>query len=51
MYVFLQIKVPVEMKEIFKKAIQELVNKHEIKEKDPAKAAGQVLGLLLGVSQ
>lgn len=51
MYVFLPIKVPAEMKEIFKKAIQQLANKHEIKEKDPAKAAGQVLGLLLGVSQ
>lgn len=51
MYVFLPIKVPAEMKEIFKKAIQQLANKHEIKEKDPAKAAGQVLVLLLGVSQ
>ena len=50
-YVLLPIKVSVNMKEIFKEAIQELANKHEIKEKDPAKAAGQVLGLLLGVSQ
>ena len=49
MYVLLPIKVSVEMKEIFKRAIKELANKHEIKEKDPAKAAGQVLGLLLGV--
>jgi len=51
MYVLLPIKVSVEMKEIFKEAIQKLANKHEIKEKDPAKAAGQVLGVLLGVSQ
>jgi hypothetical protein len=51
MYVLLPIKVSLEMKEIFKEAIQELANKHEIKEKDPAKAAGQVLELLLGVSQ
>jgi len=50
-YVLLPIKVSVNMKEIFKEAIQELANKHEIKEKYPAKAAGQVLGLLLGVSQ
>ena len=51
MYVLFPIKVSVEMKEIFKESIQELVNKYEIKEKDPAKAAGQVLGLLLGVSK
>ena len=51
MYVLLPIKVSVEMKEIFKEALKELVDEHEIKEKDPAKAAGQVLGVLLGVSQ
>jgi len=51
MYVLFPVKVSLEMKEIFKRAIKELANKHEIKEKDPAKAAGQVLGLLLGVSQ
>ena len=51
MYVLLPVKVSVEMKEIFKRAINEFANEHEIKEKDPAKAAGQVLGLLLGVSQ
>ena len=51
MYVLLPIKVSADMKEMFKEAIQELANKHEIKEKDPAKTAGQVLGLLLGVSQ
>lgn len=51
MYVLLPIKVSVEMKEIFKEAIKELVDEHGIKEKDPAKAAGQVLGVLLGVSQ
>ena len=51
MYVLLPIKVSVEMKETFKRAIKELVNEHRIKEKDPAKAAGQVLGVLLGVSQ
>ena len=51
MYVLLPIKVSADMKESFKEAIQELANKHEIKEKDPAKTAGQVLGLLLGVSQ
>ena len=51
MYVLLPIKVSAEMKETFKRAIKELVNEYGIKEKDPAKAAGQVLGLLLGVSQ
>jgi len=51
MYVLLPIKVSMEMKEIFKEAIKELVDEHGIKEKDPAKAAGQVLGVLLGVSQ
>ena len=51
MYVLLPIKVSVEMREIFKRAIKEPVNEHGIKEKDPAKAAWQVLGLLLGVSQ
>ena len=51
MYVLLPVKVSVEMKEILKRAIKELANEHEIKERDPAKAAGQVLGLLLGVSQ
>ena len=47
MYVLLPIKVSADMKEIFKEAIQELAKKHDIKEKDPAKTAGQVLGLLL----
>jgi hypothetical protein len=51
MCVLLPIKVSADMKEMFKEAIQELANKHEIKEKDPAKTAGQVLGLLLGLSQ
>jgi len=51
MYVLLPVKVSVEMKETFKRAIKELVNEHGITEKEPAKAAGQVLGLLLGVSQ
>jgi len=51
MYVLLPIKVSVEMKEIFKESIQELADKYEIKEKNPTKAAGQVLGLLLGVSK
>ncbi|UCF00435.1 MAG: ParB N-terminal domain-containing protein [Planctomycetota bacterium] len=51
MYVLLPIKVSMETKEIFKEAIKELVDEHGIKEKDPAKAAGQVLGVLLGVSQ
>ena len=50
-YVLLPVKVSVEMKETFKEAIKELANKHEIKEKDFAKAAGQVLGLLLGAPQ
>ena len=51
MYVLLPIKVSVEMKETFKRAIKELVDERGIKEKDPAKAAGQVLGVLLRVSQ
>jgi len=49
MYVLLPVKVSVETKETLKNAIKEFVDKRGIKEKDPAKAAGQVLGLLLGV--
>ena len=51
MYVLFPVKVSLEIKEIFKKAVKELANEHGIKEKDFAKAAGRVLGLLLGVSQ
>jgi len=50
-YVLVPIKVPVKMKETFKKAIEKLANEHKIKEKDFAKAAGKVLGVLLGLSQ
>ena len=51
MYVLLPVKVSVEMKEALKKAIKKFANDHGIEEKDFAKMAGQVLGLLLGVSQ
>lgn len=51
MYVLFPIKVPLEMKETFKRAIKELADEHGIKEKDPAKTAGEVFALLLGVSQ
>jgi hypothetical protein len=50
-YVLLPVKVQVERKEAFHGAIKELANKHRIKEKDFAKAAGEVLGMLLGLSQ
>ena len=51
MYVLFPIKVSLEMKEAFKRTIKELADEHGIKEKDSAKAAGQVIALLLGVSQ
>lgn len=51
MYVLLPVKVSVEMKEALKKAIKKFADDHGIEEKDFAKMAGQVLGLLLGVSQ
>ncbi|MCK4830125.1 ParB N-terminal domain-containing protein [bacterium] len=51
MYVFFPIKVSLEMKDLFKRAIKELADEQGIKEKDPAKAAGQVIAFLLGVSQ
>lgn len=50
-YVLLPVKVSVEMKEALKKAIKKFANDHGIEEKDFAKMAGQVIGLLLGVSQ
>lgn len=50
-YVLVPIKVAVEMKETFKRSITQFANKHGIDEKDFAKMAGQVLGILLGLSQ
>jgi hypothetical protein len=50
-YVILPVKILDETKETFKKAIKELADEQGIKEKDPAKAAGQVIAFLLGVSQ
>lgn len=50
-YVLVPIKVAVEMKETFKRSIAQFANEHGIDEKDFAKMAGQVLGLLLGLSQ
>jgi ParB-like chromosome segregation protein Spo0J len=50
-YVLLPVKVPARMKETFNRAIKELADKRKITNKDSAKAAGEVLALLLGVSQ
>lgn len=50
-YVLVPIKVAVEMKETFKRSITQFANKHGIDDKDFAKMAGQVLSLLLGLSQ
>jgi len=49
-YALVPVKVPVQRKEAFNRAIKELANKYEIKQKDFAKAAGEVLGLLLRLS-
>jgi hypothetical protein len=51
MYVLLPVKVAAEIKEAFNKAIKQLASEHGIREKDSAKAAGQVFALLLGLSQ
>jgi len=48
-YVLLPVKIRPEMKETFKKAIKEFADEHGVKEKDFAKAVGEVLGLLLGL--
>lgn len=46
-YVLLPIKIRMEMKETFKKTIKQCANEHGVKEKDFAKAAGEVFALLL----
>jgi ParB/RepB/Spo0J family partition protein len=50
-YALVPVKVPAQRKEAFNRAIKELVNKYEIRQKDFAKAAGEAIGLLLGLSQ
>jgi len=49
-YTLVPVKVPAQRKEAFHKAIKELANKYRIEQKDFAKAAGEVFGLLLGLS-
>jgi hypothetical protein len=49
-YVLVPVKVPAQRKEAFNQAIKELANKYRIGQKDSTKAAGEVLGLLLGLS-
>jgi len=49
-YLLVPVKVPAQEKEAFNRAIKELANKYGIKQKDFAKAAGEVFGLLLGLS-
>jgi len=49
-YTLVPVKVPTQRKENFNKAIKELANKYGIEQRDFAKAAGEVLGLLLGLS-
>jgi len=46
-YLLLPVKVPAETKESLKKAIKKFADEHGVDEKDFAKAAGEVLGLLL----
>ena len=46
-YVLLPVKIRAETRQTFKKAIREFVDENGIEEKDLAKAAGEVLGLLL----
>ena len=48
-YLLLPVKVPAETKEHLKKAIRKFADEHGVDEKDFAKAAGEVLGLLLGL--
>lgn len=48
-YALVPVKVPAQKKEAFNRAIKELVSKYRIEQKDFAKAAGEVLGLLLGL--
>ena len=48
-YVLLPIKVRMEMKETFNRTIKRCANKHGVKEKNFAKATGEVFGLLLGI--
>lgn len=50
-YVLLPIKVWTEVKETFNKAIKQCANEHRVKEKDFARASGEVFGLLLGLQQ
>jgi len=49
-YSLVPVKVPIQRKENFNKVIKELANKYGIEQRDFAKAAGEVLGLLLGLS-
>ncbi|MHC4537727.1 MAG: ParB N-terminal domain-containing protein [Planctomycetota bacterium] len=51
MYALLPVKVAAETKEAFNEAIKRVASEHRIKEKDSAKVAGHVFGLLLGLSQ
>jgi len=46
-YLLLPVKVPADTKESLKKAIKKFAGEHGVDEKDFAKAAGEVLGLLL----
>jgi len=50
-HVLLPVKIPAKMKEALKEAISRFADKNNIEQKDFAKMAGQVFGLLLGVSQ
>ena len=50
-YVYIQVKIETGMKESFSRAIKKYATRHEIKEKDSAKLAGQVFGSLLGLIQ
>jgi hypothetical protein len=49
-YALILVKVQAQRKGDFNRAIKELVDKYNIEQKDFAKAAGEALGLLLGLS-
>jgi len=50
-YALVPVKVPVQKKDDFNRAIKLLAGKYGIKQSDFAKTAGEVLGILLGLSQ
>jgi ParB-like chromosome segregation protein Spo0J len=50
-YALVLVKVPAQRKDDFNRAIKSLASKYGLKQSDFAKTAGEVLGILLGLSQ